>query len=207
MNKCGILRARSPSTWRSSASSPAPRLGRADAAGSRSGPPASSTASATSGATATSRPRTTARNITRLRPVDRRRGAAQQPPRLSDVGQVLDALVRVRPRLDVPADPRSRWASRRSASAPPKVKLDPTKFEIDAATLQAVIAHRYDVLANYAKHMKRTSTHRDREAARQGPSTARAAAGAAPLAASRRRRGPRRASRRASTTPSRRAPR
>jgi len=41
--------------------------------------------------------------------------------------------------------------------APPKVKLDPTKFEIDAATLQAVIAHRYDVLAKYAKHMKRSS--------------------------------------------------
>jgi stearoyl-CoA desaturase (Delta-9 desaturase) len=36
----------------------------------------------------------------------------------------------------------------------PKVKLDPSKFEIDAATLQAVIAHRYDVLANYAKSMK-----------------------------------------------------
>jgi stearoyl-CoA desaturase (delta-9 desaturase) len=36
----------------------------------------------------------------------------------------------------------------------PKVKLDPSKFEVDAATLQAVIAHRYDVLANYAKTMK-----------------------------------------------------
>jgi len=39
--------------------------------------------------------------------------------------------------------------------APPKVKLEPTKFEIDAATLQAVIQHRYDVLARYAKSMKR----------------------------------------------------
>ena len=38
----------------------------------------------------------------------------------------------------------------------PKVKLDPSKFEVDAATLQAVIAHRYDVLANYAKSMKGT---------------------------------------------------
>jgi stearoyl-CoA desaturase (delta-9 desaturase) len=36
----------------------------------------------------------------------------------------------------------------------PKVKLDPSKFEVDAATLQAVIAHRYDVLANYAKSVK-----------------------------------------------------
>ena len=36
----------------------------------------------------------------------------------------------------------------------PKVKLDPSKFEVDAQTLQSVIAHRYDVLANYAKSMK-----------------------------------------------------
>src|SRR5439155_20865405 len=39
----------------------------------------------------------------------------------------------------------------------PKVKLDPSKFEVDAATLQAVIMHRFDVMANYAKSMKRTS--------------------------------------------------
>jgi stearoyl-CoA desaturase (Delta-9 desaturase) len=39
----------------------------------------------------------------------------------------------------------------------PKVKLDPSKWEVDAATLQAVIAHRFDVMANYAKSMKRTT--------------------------------------------------
>jgi stearoyl-CoA desaturase (delta-9 desaturase) len=39
----------------------------------------------------------------------------------------------------------------------PKVRLDPSKFEVDAQTLQAVIAHRYDVLAKYAKSMKRTT--------------------------------------------------
>ena len=39
----------------------------------------------------------------------------------------------------------------------PKVKLDPAKWEVDATTLQAVIAHRFDVMANYAKSMKRTS--------------------------------------------------
>ena len=37
-----------------------------------------------------------------------------------------------------------------------KVKLDPSKLEVDAQTLQAVIAHRYDVLASYAKSMKRS---------------------------------------------------
>jgi stearoyl-CoA desaturase (delta-9 desaturase) len=39
----------------------------------------------------------------------------------------------------------------------PKVKLDPSKFEVDAATLQAVIAHRYDVMTNYAKSIKRAA--------------------------------------------------
>ncbi len=39
----------------------------------------------------------------------------------------------------------------------PKVKLDPSRWEIDAQTLQAVIAHRYDVLTNYRKSMKRAS--------------------------------------------------
>ena len=39
----------------------------------------------------------------------------------------------------------------------PKVKLNPTKFEVDAQTLQAVILHRYEVLAKYAKSMKRAN--------------------------------------------------
>ena len=39
----------------------------------------------------------------------------------------------------------------------PKVKLDPSKIEVDAATLQAVIAHRYDVMMNYAKSIKRAT--------------------------------------------------
>ena len=39
----------------------------------------------------------------------------------------------------------------------PKVKLEPAKWEVDAATVQAVIAHRYDVLARYAKTMRATS--------------------------------------------------
>ena len=38
----------------------------------------------------------------------------------------------------------------------PKVKLDPSKWEVDATTLQAVIMHRFDVMANYAKTVKRT---------------------------------------------------
>jgi stearoyl-CoA desaturase (delta-9 desaturase) len=37
---------------------------------------------------------------------------------------------------------------------PPKVKLDPSKFEVDAQTLQAIATNRYEVLAKYAKTMK-----------------------------------------------------
>jgi len=39
----------------------------------------------------------------------------------------------------------------------PKVKLDPSRWEVDAQTLQAVIAHRYDVLARYARSMKQAT--------------------------------------------------
>jgi stearoyl-CoA desaturase (delta-9 desaturase) len=42
----------------------------------------------------------------------------------------------------------------------PRVKLDPSKIEVDAATLQAVIAHRFDVMKHYAKSMKATSHSR-----------------------------------------------
>ena len=38
----------------------------------------------------------------------------------------------------------------------PRVKLDPSKWEVDAQTAQAVIAHRFEVLAAYAKSMKGT---------------------------------------------------
>jgi stearoyl-CoA desaturase (Delta-9 desaturase) len=37
------------------------------------------------------------------------------------------------------------------------VKLDPSKLEIDAQTLQAVIQHRYEVLAKYAKSLRATT--------------------------------------------------
>jgi stearoyl-CoA desaturase (delta-9 desaturase) len=38
----------------------------------------------------------------------------------------------------------------------PKVKLEPSKIEVDYATVQAVIAHRFDVMHQYAKSMKKT---------------------------------------------------
>ena len=38
----------------------------------------------------------------------------------------------------------------------PKLKLDTAKTRCDLATLQAVITHRYDVLAKYAKSLRRT---------------------------------------------------
>ncbi len=55
------------------------------------------------------------------------------------------------------------WAYIRALSAlglarpkklPPKVRLDPSKSEVDAQTLQAVALNRYEVLARYAKSMK-----------------------------------------------------
>lgn len=40
--------------------------------------------------------------------------------------------------------------------AVPRIRLDTAKIACDAETLQAVITHRYDVLAKYAKTLKRT---------------------------------------------------
>ncbi|HEX4942998.1 MAG TPA: fatty acid desaturase [Usitatibacteraceae bacterium] len=42
----------------------------------------------------------------------------------------------------------------RAKKLPPKVKLDPSKLEVDAQTLQAIAINRYEVLARYAKSMK-----------------------------------------------------
>ena len=128
--------------------------GIADRCGSRSGPPASSTASATAGATATCATEDASTNIVPWGVVDRRRRAAQQPPRLSDLGQVLDPLVRVRPRLDVHPDPASLGlATVRKTRAEGEARARRSSRS-DAATLQAVIAHRFDVMARYAKSMK-----------------------------------------------------
>ncbi|MGE0355472.1 MAG: fatty acid desaturase [Burkholderiales bacterium] len=42
----------------------------------------------------------------------------------------------------------------RAKKLPPKVKLDPSKLEVDVHTLQAIATNRYEVLAKYAKSMK-----------------------------------------------------
>lgn len=42
----------------------------------------------------------------------------------------------------------------RARKLPPKVKLDPSKLEVDAQTLQAIATNRYEVLARYARSMK-----------------------------------------------------
>ncbi len=42
----------------------------------------------------------------------------------------------------------------RAKKLPPRVRLDPTKSEVDAQTLEAVATNRYEVLAKYAKSMK-----------------------------------------------------
>ena len=41
----------------------------------------------------------------------------------------------------------------------PKLRLDHAKTHCDAVTLQAVVTHRYDVLAKYAKSLRRTCAH------------------------------------------------
>jgi stearoyl-CoA desaturase (delta-9 desaturase) len=42
----------------------------------------------------------------------------------------------------------------RAKKLPPKVRLDPSKLEVDAQTLHAIATNRYEVLARYASSMK-----------------------------------------------------
>ncbi|OGA47093.1 MAG: aminotransferase [Betaproteobacteria bacterium RIFCSPLOWO2_12_FULL_62_58] len=57
----------------------------------------------------------------------------------------------------------------------PKIKLDAAKTRCDLATLQAVITHRYDVVAKYAKSLRRTCADEMRELKARAVSVDRAA--------------------------------
>ena len=57
----------------------------------------------------------------------------------------------------------------------PKIKLDAAKTRCDLATLQAVITHRYDVVAKYAKSLRRTCAEEMRELKARAVSVDRAA--------------------------------
>ena len=87
---------------------------------------------------------------------DRRRGAAQQPPRLPDVGQALSnkwyefdigwLYIRM---LEALGLAKVKHVAPTPHFATPKPAVDPD-------TLQAIIRCRYDVLAKYAQSLKRT---------------------------------------------------
>ena len=85
---------------------------------------------------------------------DRRRRAAQQPPRLRLVGAPVEQMVRVRHRLAVhPRDGDcSGW--RRSSKLAPSIRFEMDKARCDLHTLQAVITHRYDVVARFGAHAR-----------------------------------------------------
>jgi stearoyl-CoA desaturase (delta-9 desaturase) len=54
----------------------------------------------------------------------------------------------------------------------PRIKLDTAKTSCDLATLQAVITHRYEVLARYARSVKHTCSNEIRELRAQRAATA-----------------------------------
>ena len=87
---------------------------------------------------------------------DRRRGAAQQPPRLPGLGQAFAQVVRVRHRLGV--HPHARVARPRHGEegGADAALLASRSRCATSETLQAVIANRYDVLARYGASLKHT---------------------------------------------------
>ena len=90
----------------------------------------------------------------------RRRRAAQQPPHLPDLGQAVGQAVRVRHRLGLhprAADARpGQGAQDRRRSC----KLGAIKPVADDKTLEAVIANRYEVMASYARELRRACARR-----------------------------------------------
>ncbi|MDE2047236.1 MAG: fatty acid desaturase [Betaproteobacteria bacterium] len=62
------------------------------------------------------------------------------------------------------------WAKVRKL--PPEVRLGDAKPLVDAATLQAVITHRYDVMARYARELKRTTRREIAQLKQQAPHAA-----------------------------------
>ena len=87
---------------------------------------------------------------------DRRRGTAQQSPRLCLIGPAVEQVVRVRHRLAL--YPRCwRWSAwRRSRSSRRRSASTSDKARCDLQTLQAVITHRYDVVQRYARTLHAT---------------------------------------------------
>ncbi len=116
----------------------------------RSWRPASSTALSTRRATATSRPTTRSTNLWPLGICHRGRGAAQQPPCVSDVGAVLDAAARSRHGLAAPEGARvarAREDSPRRRSCRSSRRRRAATPELDE--LRAIIVHRMHVLRHY----------------------------------------------------------
>ena len=80
---------------------------------------------------------------------DRRRRTAQQPPRLWLIRTAVEQMVRVRHRLAVHPRARNRWDWRRCARSRRACSIESGKAACDLQTLQAVITHRYDVVARF----------------------------------------------------------
>ena len=90
-----------------------------------------------------------------------------------DIGQAVEQMVRVRYRLDV--HPHARSAGAREGQAR---RAGPAVHRAQAVipnlqTLQAVITHRYDVMAKYAKSLKRTYAEEIGKLRRTSPQDAR----------------------------------
>ena len=97
---------------------------------------------------------------------DRRRGAAQQSPRLRHIGQAVVAVVRVRHRLALHPHPGRSSGSRQVRKVAPQLRFDPSKAVPDLATLQAVITHRYAVVDELRPFAQGRLRGGDRRAAR-----------------------------------------
>ncbi len=70
--------------------------------------------------------------------------------------QAIQQMVRIRHRLAVYPQPGGAGAGKDQKRIAPKVRINTAKTVCDIDTLHAVMAHRYEVMAKYAKFLKKT---------------------------------------------------
>ena len=96
---------------------------------------------------------------------DRRRGAAQQPPRLRHLGQASRRAGTSSTSAGCTSASWKRWAWPRCARSRRRCTSQPRRSRVRPETLQAMITHRYDVMPRTRGALRADLRRRDRAAA------------------------------------------
>ena len=85
--------------------------------------------------------------------VDRRRGAAQQPPRVPELGEVRAAQVGVRHRLEPRSSCCEKLRLAKVLRVAPSLDVRPNINVPDSDTMRALLAHRFQAMTDYQRNV------------------------------------------------------